>query len=131
MNPIPIIAFAKFDEVQQYLSITNHVITPYIWTMNEDFFNSLSPEHQYLVSWAAEVATQAGRGMNRVIEASENGLPALAEGMEVNVVPPEEQAKFAEAAQPAVRALIEEQYGEEGIAMLEKMLASIESQNQY
>lgn len=30
MNPAPVIAFAKFDEVQKYLSITNHVITPYI-----------------------------------------------------------------------------------------------------
>jgi tripartite ATP-independent transporter DctP family solute receptor len=127
MNPIPIIAFAKFNEVQEYLSITNHVITPYIWTMNEEFFNSLSPEHQTLVSWAAEVATEAGRSMNRVIEASETGLPALAENMEVNVVSGEELAKFAEAAQPAVRSLIEEQYGEEGIAMLDAMLDSVET----
>lgn len=127
MNPIPIIAFAKFNEVQEYLSITNHVITPYIWTMNEAFFDSLSPEHQTLISWAAEVATEAGRSMNRVIEASETGLPALAENMEVNVVSGEELAKFAEAAQPAVRALIEEQYGAEGIAMLETMLDSVAS----
>ena len=126
MNPIPIIAFAKFDEVQKYLSITNHVITPYVWTMNEDFFNSLSPEHQTLINWAAEVATEAGRSTNRVIEASEAGLPALAENMQVNVVSGEELAKFAEAAQPAVRALIEEQYGAEGISMLETLLESVE-----
>lgn len=129
MNPVPIIAFARFDEVQQYLSITNHVITPYIWTMNQEFFDALSPEHQYLVNWASEVATEAGRSMSRVIEASEKGLPALASKMEVNVVPPEEQAKFAEAAQPAVRALIEEQYGEAGIAMLDSLLASVEEEN--
>ena len=67
MNPIPISAFANFDEVQDYLSIANHGITPYIWTMTEEFYNSLTPEHQYLVSWAAEVATEAGRGMNGVI----------------------------------------------------------------
>jgi len=126
MNPIPIIAFAKFNEVQDYLSITNHVITPYIWTMNEDFFNSLSPEHQTLINWAAEVATDSGRSMNRVIEASDTGLPALAENMEVNVVSGAELAKFAEAAQPAVRALIEEQYGAEGISMLDTMLESVE-----
>ena len=40
----------------------------------------------------------------------------------------EEQAKFAEAAQPAVRALIEENYGAEGTAMLEAMLSSIEEE---
>ena len=66
--------------------------------------------------------------MSRVIEASEKGLPALAAKMEVNVVSPEEQAKFAAAAQPAVRALIEEQYGAEGIDMLDALLASIEEE---
>ncbi|RYH12447.1 DctP family TRAP transporter solute-binding subunit [Tropicimonas sp. IMCC6043] len=128
MNPVPIIAFAKFDEVQKYLSITNHVITPYIWTMNQEFFDGLTPEQQNLVNWASYVATEAGRGMSRTIEASQNGLPKLAEKMEVNVVPPEEQAKFAEAAQPAVRALIEEQYGAEGIEMLDALLGSIEEE---
>jgi tripartite ATP-independent transporter DctP family solute receptor len=128
MNPVPIIAFAKFDEVQKYLSVTNHIITPYIWTMNKDFYDSLSPEHKTLVNWASEVATEAGRSMSRVIEASDKGLPALAAKMEVNVVPPDEQAKFAEAAQPAVRALIEEQYGAEGTAMLDSLLASIEEE---
>lgn len=125
MNPIPIIAFAKFDEVQKYLSITNHVITPYVWTMNKEFYDSLTPEQQYIVDWAAEVAVETGRGMSRVIEASENGLPKLAEKMEVNAVSPAELAKFAEVAQPAVRALIEEKYGEAGIDMLNSMLAEI------
>ena len=44
MNPVPIIAFAKFDEVQKYLSITNHVITPYLWFVNQKFYDSLTPE---------------------------------------------------------------------------------------
>ncbi|MCA0044872.1 TRAP transporter substrate-binding protein [Celeribacter litoreus] len=131
MNPVPIIAFAKFDEVQKYLSITNHLITPYIWTMNAEFLEGLSEEDQYLVKWAADVATDAGRAMSRVIEASDKGLPALAEKLDVNVVTPEEQAKFAEAAQPAVRALIAESYGEEGTAMLEAMFTSIEEEADF
>ena len=128
MNPVPIIAFAKFDEVQKYLSVTNHIITPYVWFMNQDFFNSLSPEHQNIVNWAAEVATESGRAMSRVIEASEKGLPLLAQKMEVNVVPPAEQAKFAAAAQPAVRKLIEEKFGADGVAMLDSLLGSIEEE---
>lgn len=128
MNPVPIIAFAKFDEVQKYLSITNHVITPYVWTMNEDFYEGLSDEHKNLINWASEVATEAGRSMSRIIEASDRGLPALAEKMEVNVVAPAEQAEFAEAAQPAVRALIADQYGEEGTDMLNALLSSIEEE---
>jgi len=128
MNPVPIIAFAKFDEVQKYLSVTNHIITPYIWTMNKEFFDGLSPANKTLINWASDVATEAGRSVSRVIEASENGLPALAAKMEVNVVPPAEQAKFAASAQPAVRALIEKQYGAEGVAMLDALLASIEEE---
>lgn len=128
MNPVPIIAFAKFDEVQKYLSITNHLITPYIWTMNQDFFDGLSPDDQYLITWASDVATDAGRSMSRVIEASDKGLPALEKKMEVNVVTPEEQAKFAAASQPAVRDLIADTYGEEGTAMLDAMMNSIEEE---
>ena len=128
MNPVPVIAFAKFDEVQKYLSITNHVITPYVWTMNQDFYDGLSDEHRNLINWAAEVATETGRAMSRVIEASDSGLPALAAKMEVNVVPPAEQVKFAEVAQPVVRALIEDKYGDEGKEMLEALLNSIEEE---
>ncbi len=125
MNPIPVIAFAKFDEVQKYLSITNHVITPYIWTMNADFYNGLSAEHRTIVDWASEVASEAGRGVSRVIEASESGLPKLAKKMTVNAVSPAELAKFAAIAQPAVRKLIDEKLGAEGTDMLNAMLDAI------
>jgi len=127
MNPVPVIAFAKFDEVQKYLSISNHVITPYVWFMNPDFYAGLSPEHQEIVDWASEVATEAGRNMSRVIEASDKGLPLLSEKMEVNAIPPAELEKFATAAQPAVRALIEEKYGAEGTDMLDTLLADIDT----
>nr|NIL98485.1 DctP family TRAP transporter solute-binding subunit [Planctomycetales bacterium] len=126
MNPVPIIAFAKFDEVQKYLSITNHVITPYIWTMNREFYDSLKPEHRAIVDWAAEVASEAGRGVSRVIEASDRGLPKLGEKMEINAVAPAELEKFAAAAQPAVRKLIEEKLGAEGVDMLNAMLDAID-----
>jgi len=127
MNPIPIIAFAKFDEVQKYLSITNHVITPYIWTMNKEFYAGLSDEHRGIVDWASEVATEAGRGVSRVIEASEKGLPKLAEKMEINAISAAELEKFAAAAQPAVRELIAEKLGAEGTDMLDAMMAAIQA----
>jgi TRAP-type C4-dicarboxylate transport system substrate-binding protein len=126
MNPIPIIAFAKFDEVQEYLSITNHVITPYLWFMNGDFYNGLSADHRAIIDWASEVATEAGRGVSRVIEASDRGLPKLAKKMKVNAVSPAELNKFATSSQPAVRKLIEEKYGSDGVSMLNAMLDAID-----
>ncbi len=127
MNPIPIIAFAKFDEVQKYLSITNHVITPYFWFINQKFYDGLTADEKRVVDNAADVAVEAGRGISRIIEAStEKGLPKLGKKMAINAIPPAELKKFAAVAQPAVRKVIEEQLGAEGAAMLGAMLAEID-----
>ena len=95
--------------------------------MNADFYNGLKPEHREIIDWASEVASEAGRGVSRVIEASEKGLPKLAKKMKVNAVPAAELKKFAAQAQPAVRKLIQEKYGAEGLDMLNAMLAEIEA----
>lgn len=127
MNPIPIIAFAKFDEVQKYLTVTNHVITPYFWFVNKKFYDGLTPAEKLVVDNAAEVATDAGRGISRIIEAStEKGLPKLGKKMSINALPPAELKKFAAASQPAVRKLIEDNLGAEGKDMLGAMLAEID-----
>ena len=125
MNPIPIIAFAKFDEVQQYLSLTNHIITPYVWFMNKDFYDGLTPEEQYVIDYAARAAVDSGRGISRMIEASDRGLPQLAKKMTVNSVSAAELKKFADASQPAVKQLIADKFGAEGTGMLNAMLAAI------
>ena len=125
MNPVPIIAFAKFDEVQEYLTLTQHIITPYVWFMNMDFYNSLSADEKSVVDYAAKAATVAGRGISRIIEASSRGLPHLSKNMKVNSISEAERKKFASASQPAVRNLIKEKFGAEGVDMLEAMSASI------
>lgn len=126
MNPVPIIAFAKFDEVQKYLSLTQHIITPYVWFMNEAFYDSLTPNERYVVNYAARAAADAGRGLSRIIEASSTrGLPHLAKKMKINSIPPAELKKFAAISQPAVRKLIVEKFGAEGTAMLNALLANI------
>lgn len=126
MNPVPIIAFAKFDEVQKYLTLTQHVITPYVWFMNMDFYNSLSAEEKSVVDYAAKAAVVAGRGISRIIEASSRGLPHLEKKMKVNSISEAERKKFASVSQPAVEKLIEEKFGAEGVDMLKAMTASIE-----
>ncbi|MFQ5958609.1 MAG: C4-dicarboxylate ABC transporter substrate-binding protein, partial [Alphaproteobacteria bacterium] len=129
MNPIPIIAFAKFDEVQQYLSLTNHIITPYVWFMNAEFYDSLTAEERYVVDYAARAAVDAGRGISRMIEASDRGLPALAKKMKINAVSAAELKKFAAVSQPAVKKLIEDKFSAEGVDMLDAMMAAISEAN--
>jgi len=131
MNPIPIIAFAKFDEVQKYLSITNHVITPYIWTMNKEFYDGLTDSEKAVIDMAADVAVTSGMGISRIIEASaEKGLPKLGERMQINAIAPEELQKLAAQAQPAVREVIVEKFGPEGVEMLDAMMTNIEQAKQ-
>lgn len=125
MNPIPIIAFAKFQEVQKFLTLSGHIFAPYVWTMNADFWNSLSDSEQEVVAYAATSAIVAGRGMGRVIEASDRGLDALSKTMEVNTLTAAEKEEFRKAAVPAVKKLIIEKFGAEGEALLNDFLEAV------
>lgn len=125
MNPIPIIAFAKFQEVQKYLTLTGHIFAPYVWVMNQDFWNSLSDSEKDVVSYAAKSAIVAGRGMGRVIEASDRGLAELSKTMEVNTLTAAEKEEFKKVATPAVEKLILEKFGAEGQGMFNSFLDAV------
>jgi tripartite ATP-independent transporter DctP family solute receptor len=127
MNPIPIIAFAKFDEVQGYLTLSGHLFAPYVWVMNQKFWDSLTLGEKSVVTYAAKSAIVAGRGMGRVIEASDRGLPALSKRMKVNALTAEQKAKFQQMAMPAVKKLILEKFGAEGEDMLNAFLDAIKA----
>lgn len=125
MNPVPIIAFAKFQEVQKYLTLSGHVFAPYVWTMNDKFWKSLSDSEKEVVTYAAQSAIVAGRGMGRVIEASDRGLKELSKNMEVNTLTPAEKEEFKKVAVPAVKKLIVEKFGAEGEEMLNAFLEAV------
>ncbi len=126
MNPIPIIAFAKFQEVQKYLTLSGHIFAPYVWVMNNDFWNSLTDNEKYVVSYAAKSAIVAGRGMGRVIEASDRGLKELSKNMKVNTLTAAEKAEFKRVATPAVKKLILEKFGADGKEMLDAFLQAVQ-----
>jgi tripartite ATP-independent transporter DctP family solute receptor len=128
MNPVPIVAFAKFDEVQKYMTLTGHLFTPYVWVINADFYGSLSEQEKGVVDYAARSAIVAGRGLARVIEASDRGLPALEKRMEVYTPSADERAAFRAASQPVVKQVIAEQFGAEGEAMMNAFLDAIAAQ---
>ncbi len=125
MNPIPIIAFAKFQEVQKYLTLSGHIFAPYVWVMNDAFWNDLTDSEKEVVSSAAISAIVAGRGMGRVIEASDRGLMELSKTMEVNTLTPAEKEEFRKVAVPEVKKLISEKFGAEGDEMLNAFLEAV------
>ncbi len=126
MNPVPIIVFAKFDEVQKYLTLSGHLFAPYVWVFNPDFWNGLTDEEKRVIEYAAQSAIVAGRGLGRVIEASDRGLAVLMKEMQVNALTAEEKMKFREAAMPAVKKLIVDKFGAEGEEMMKAFLDAIE-----
>jgi tripartite ATP-independent transporter DctP family solute receptor len=125
MNPIPIIAFAKFQEVQKYLTLSGHIFAPYVWVMNNDFWNSLTASEKEVVTYAAQSAIVAGRGMGRIIEASDRGLKELSKTMKVNTLTAAEKAEFKKVATPAVKKLIVEKFGAEGEDLMNEFLKAV------
>ncbi|MCX7774915.1 MAG: DctP family TRAP transporter solute-binding subunit [Rectinemataceae bacterium] len=126
MNPISIIAMAKFQEVQKYITLTNHLYAPYVWVMNPKFYSDLSPELQNVIDDAARTAIVAGRGLSRIIDATDKGLPTLAEKMQVYVPTKAELKQFRDAAVPAALEFMTTQYKDEGKKWVEMFFSAIE-----
>jgi tripartite ATP-independent transporter DctP family solute receptor len=69
-NPLGIIDANKFAEVQKYVSITQHVYTPYLVTMNLDKYNSLSDNQKAAIQKATEESTKLQREASQKYEAA-------------------------------------------------------------
>jgi TRAP-type C4-dicarboxylate transport system substrate-binding protein len=101
MNPIPIISFSNFNEVQQYMTLTNHLFSPYTFLVNRSMYEGLTSAQQATMRLAAEECVAASRGLARIIEASDRGLAGLMQSMTVTALNDETRQEFVDAAQPA------------------------------
>lgn len=129
MNPVPIIANSNFAEVQDHLTLTNHLFSPYTFLLSGAFWDSLSDDEKRIVRYASESCVVASRGISRIIEASDRGLPALKDKMEVVALTQEARDQFKGLAQPAVIEHLESTLGEDGKALLEVFQTSVADAN--
>ena len=105
-NPLTNIAGAKLDEVQEYLSMSNHVYSPAYPTVGVTAFEKLDPEiQQVLVETAQEVAVWAREKGAADDEALREELSA---SMEVNET---DRQAFVEASKPIYDRFAEEVEG--------------------
>ncbi|MES2581680.1 MAG: TRAP transporter substrate-binding protein [Pseudomonadota bacterium] len=92
-NPVNTILSSKFFEVQKYLSLTNHVYSPWIILASKKWWDGLSKDEQKVLMDAAI----ASRNFERKDSRDEAGL-ALAElkskGMQVNALSAAETARM-------------------------------------
>ncbi|WP_282605650.1 DctP family TRAP transporter solute-binding subunit [Pelagibius sp. Alg239-R121] len=129
MNPVPIISFAKFAEVQKYMTLTNHLFSPYTLMLSKSFWDGLSDNEQRTIRYAAESCVTASRGLSRIIEGSDRGLAGLMDKIEVSALSATDRDKFKAAAQPVVLKHVEETLGKDGVTLLEMFQAEVTKAN--
>jgi tripartite ATP-independent transporter DctP family solute receptor len=119
-NPLPTIESNKFNEVQKYLSLTNHVYTPFLFLVSKKFWDQLSPDEQKILKDASIEAGKFERETNRA--QNKKSLESLkSKGMQVNDVTPENRAKMQEAVKPVV-----DKYSKElGEDLVKEMFAEV------
>lgn len=105
-NPYTTIVSSKFYEVQKYLTVTNHVYSPWIMTASKVWWDKLSPDEQKILIDAAVASRDFERADTRA-EAAKALDQLKADGMDVTVMPPEEVAKLREKAAPVTKTVID------------------------
>ena len=102
-HPISVTLSFKFNEVQKYLSLTQHAYSPLVLTMNLKKFNKLSDEEQKIIT---EVAAEAVAMQRELSIAKEDKMIAdlQAGGMEVNR--DVDGAAFQAAIKPVWKAFV-------------------------
>ncbi len=98
-NPYNTILSSKFYEVQKYLSITNHVYSPWIVTASKKWWDGLSADERDVLLKAAAVSRDFERKDTR--QEADKALAQLkADGMQINTVSPEAVQKMRETIAP-------------------------------
>ena len=94
-NPFNTVVSSKFYEVQKYLTVTNHVYSPWIVTVSKKWWDTLSPAEKKVLQDAAVKSRDFKRKDTR-----EEATKALAElkskGMQVNELPAAEANRMRE-----------------------------------
>ena len=116
-NPLSVVVSAKFNEVQKYMSLTNHQLFIQVLSISEKTWKKLSPEHQKILMEAAKEAQAYER---EIAAKEENELVKTLKdkGMTINEV--KDIAPFAEAAKP-LREIYIKKLGKEAQDMFGKI----------
>ncbi|NQD92103.1 TRAP transporter substrate-binding protein DctP, partial [Pseudomonas sp. CrR25] len=105
-NPFNTILSSKFYEVQKYLTVTNHVYSPWIVTASKRWWDGLSPTEQDIIMQAAVKARDFERQDTRT-EAAKALAQLKDNGMQVNQIDDGEIQRMREQAKPAIQQVID------------------------
>ncbi|MDD2846390.1 MAG: TRAP transporter substrate-binding protein [Rhodoferax sp.] len=92
-NPFNTILSSKFYEVQKYMTVTNHVYSPWIVTASKKWWDQLSKDEQKVLMDAAKTSRDFERKDTRAEAAKAMG-DLKAKGMEINELSPAEATRM-------------------------------------
>ena len=92
-NPYNTILSSKFYEVQKYLTVTNHVYSPWIVLASKKWWDGLSKDEKAVLAEAAKKSRAFERQDTRAEAAKALG-DLKAKGMQINQLPPAEAARM-------------------------------------
>ena len=92
-NPFNTVLSSKFYEVQKYLTVTNHVYSPWIVLVSKKWWDQLSKTEQKILADAAKTSRDFERKDTRE-EASKAMADLKTKGMQVNELSPAEAARM-------------------------------------
>jgi ferredoxin len=92
-NPFNTILSSKFFEVQKYLSVTNHVYSPWLVLVSKKWWDQLSKDEQKVLMDAARASREFERKDTRE-EAGRALTDLKAKGMQINELSPAEAARM-------------------------------------
>jgi len=101
-NPVSVILNSKLQEVQKYMTLSEHVYGVDWLLINEKFWQSLPKDLQAIVQEAAKISCTVGRGVQQ-LNSGIGIAKILQAGVKIYTPTPQEKELFKKAAQgPAV-----------------------------
>ncbi len=106
-NPLPTIKAGKLYEVQKYIVLTGHIITPRLVVVNEAFWQGLSEEDRAIIQ---EAVAEAAAWSDEEIKKAEASLVEEFEAAGVTIIEPDVES-FREATLAKVPPMFEDRWG--------------------
>ncbi len=124
-NPFSVILSNKINEVQRYLTITNHVYNPQSVIISKKFWDTLTGDEKKLLG---DAAVEAGKYQRQVArDAAGTALDGLKKaGMQVNELPAAEMDKLRDKMRPVI-AKYAVSVGQEVVQEIQSELAKARS----
>ena len=106
MTGLSAVPSRKLYEVMENMTISNDSIIEFVAVMNNEFFNSLSPENQAIITDAAKTVEANLR--DYIFSSEEEMAKSVEDKMNVIYLTDEERALWRKAAEPVVERFISE-----------------------